>query len=599
MRTGKLNSDKLLFWLVLFVVSLNMVLPGETWFQTKALSQLLVFAGFGALLVLRARDGDASPGILGRTASLFSLFLIVFLPSMLFSACAGRSLETLVLWLTYFCLFILVRRLPLEPRRMELAITVIGLVTAALLLYGLYQYFTGFGGLAGVVAADPTLSEGQRADMLSRLASRRVFSTFPLPTTFAELIVIILPLLLHRARAAHGSGRRPALAGWGTALLLALLVLPLTGSYGALPVLAALGFIALLAGAPRWSPRRRAVTAGVALLCVTFAFVVVLQVRGFTPWAADQSHNPVSQRLFNWRSAASIWNEHPLTGAGPGNFGLAYARHRLPGANETMVAHNTWLHAAAEGGVLPGLSLAVLGLLLGWRTVRRLLSGPAGGSGAQRAFCYAVLALLLYSCFEITVEFPGIGYPGVFLIALASRSLFPRPASAPASPAGGTDAAPAVSLEAPGAAVLALILSAAFLFSGTWYCGQEHHVRALALAAEGPSVKEEALQAARAASRWNPLNPEPHALRGALLLSAGAEQRAPETLREAGAAFQSASALDPDRAFFHERSSVVHEGLGQGLAAFLEADKAWRLYPLQPRYQNRRAELLRRAGGGS
>jgi O-antigen ligase len=596
MRAAKLNSDKLLFWLVLFVVSLNMVLPGETWFQTKALSQLLVFAGFGALLVLGARDGLVPHGTLGRTAALLSLFLLLFVPSMLFSSCTGRSLETLALWLAYFCLFVLVRRLSLEPQRAEQAVTVVCLVTVVLLVYGLYQYFTGFGGLAGVVAADPALSEGQRADMLSRLASRRIFSTLPLPTTFAELIVIALPLLLHRARTAYGAGRQPALAGWGAAVLLALLVLPLTGSYGALPVLAALGFIALLAGAPRWSPRRRAVTAATALLCLIIVFVVVLQVRGFTPWDVDQSHNPVSQRLLNWRSAVSIWNEHPLSGAGPGNFGVAYARHRLPGANETVVAHNSWLHLAAEGGVLPGLSLAFLGLLLGWRTVRRLLSGRAGERGTERALCYTGLALLLYACFEITVEFPGIGYPGVFLIALGSRSLFPPPATVPAPPAGGDGAAPALSLEAPGGVVLALILTAAFLFTGSWYRGREHLSRALAQAAEGPPARELALRSAGAASRWNLLDPEPHALRGALLLSAGTD---PETLGEAGAAFRTASALDPDRAFFHERISVVHQGLGQGLAAFLEADRAWRLYPLQPRYRNRRAELLQRAGGGS
>lgn len=599
MRTGKVNSDELLFFLVLFVVSLNLVLPGETWFQTRALSQLLVFAGFSALLVLRAHDGETTPGILGRTAALFSLFLLIFLPSMLFSSCSGRSLETLALWLAYFGLFLLVRHLDPEPRRVEQAITVICLVTVLLLLYGLFQYFTGFGGLAGEVAADATLTEGQRADMLSRLASRRIFSTFPLPTTFAELVVIVLPLLLHRLRATYRTGRRFALAGWGAAVLLALIVLPLTGSYGVLPVLAVLGFVALLAGAARWSPGRRAAAAGAVVLCAAIAFLVVLQVRGFTPWAADQAHNPVSQRLFNWRSAVSIWHEHPLAGAGPGNFGVAYAHHRLPGANETVVAHNSFLHGAAEGGILPGAALIILALLLGWRAVRRLLSGPARGDGADRALCYTVLALLLYACFEITVEFPGIGYPGIFLIALASRSLFLPLVPAPASPAGETGAAAAVSLEVPGAVVLAVILAAGFFWSCCWYRGQEHLARAMSQAAKGPAAEVEVRRAAAAASLWNPYDPEPHAVRGALLLTAGIDRRDPEAIREAGAAFRSAAALDPERAFFHDRISVVDERLGVGLAAFLESDKAWRLYPLEPRYRNRRAILLQRVGGGS
>ncbi len=410
-----------------------------------------------------------------------------------------------------------------------------------------------------------------------------------------------LPLLLHRLRAALRSGRRLGLAGWSAAVLLAVLVLPLTGSYGVLPVLAVLGFIALLSGAARWSPRRRAVVAAAALLGVSIAFLVLLQVRGFTPWAADQAHNPVSQRLFNWRSAASIWHEHQLAGAGPGNFGVAYARHRLPGANETVVAHNTFLHVAAEGGILPGAALLLLALLLGWRALRRLVAAPAGGEGdgAQRALCYTVLALLLYACFEITVEFPGIGYPGIFLLSLASLRLFPPRGPLPVPPAREGAAAVPVSLQPAGAALLALVLLAGFLWTCTWYRGQEQLARAMTLAAQGPAVREEALRAADEASNWDPLNPEPRAVAGALLLLAGSEEHDPGLLINAGAAFRSAVALDLQRAFFHERLSVAHQGLGEGLAALVEADKAFRLYPLQPRYRDWRVEMLRRMGGGS
>ncbi len=601
MRTGRVNSDDLLFYLVLFVVVLNLVLPGETWFQTRALSQLLAFAGLGALLVARSRLELPDHPPTGRIAAIFAVFLLCFLPSMLFSSCPGRSLETLALWLAYLSLFVLVRHLRPAPRLVERAITLICLTMVLLLLYALYQYITGFGGLALEVAADTTLTEGQRAEMLSRLASRRVFSTFPLPTTFAELVVITLPLLLHRARAARHNRSRRGMAGWGAALLLAAVVLPLTGSFGILPVLAVLGFIALLAGAPGWSTRRRVAVAGAALICVALAFVVVLQVRGFTPWAADQAHNPVSQRLFNWRSAVSIWHDHQLAGAGPGNFAVAYAGHRLPGANETVVAHNTYLHTAAEGGILPVTALVLLALLLGGGAVRRLLAGPAPGGDeeATRALSYASLALLLYACFEITVEFPGIGYPGIFLIALTSLRLFPPGTAAPEPAGGERSGRTPVSLEPAGAVVLALVLLAGFLWTGCWYRGQQHLARAMDLAAQGPAAREDALQAAEDASLWSPLDPEPHAVAGALLLAAGSETHDPGLIRHAGAAYGAATALDPRRAFFHERLSLVHHGLGEGLAALVEADKAFRCYPLQPRYRDRRAEMLRRVGGGS
>ncbi len=105
--------------------------------------------------------------------------------------------------------------------------------------------------------------------------------------------------------------------------------------------------------------------------------------------------------------------------------------------------------------------------------------------------------------------------------------------------------------------------------------------------------------AAATAARWNPLDPEPWAVRGALLLATGREQQDRELLRQAGEAFSLAISLDPQRAFFHDRLSVIHMGLEQRLPAFFEADRAWRLYPLAPRYQDRRQALLQIVGGGS
>jgi len=567
MRTGTVNRDNLLFFLVCLVVSVTLLLPGETWFQSRALCQLLIFTGIGAALL---RPGGAATGRPG----LFALFLLCCLPSLLFTQCAGRSVETLVLWFSYFCLFLLVRGLDLDGRRVDQAITLVCLVTTLLLLYALYQYLTDFGGLAGEVAADAGLSEGRRADLLSRLASRRVFSTFPLPTTFAQLIVIILPLMIYRCRSARGAQRQI----WLLPLLLAVLVLPLTGSFGSLPVLIVLGLAVFLPRAGRWSPARRATAAGAILLTAAIAFTLVLQVRGFTPWDPAQAHNPVSQRLFNWRSAVSIWQSHPLAGVGPGNFGVAYTRHRLPGANETVVAHNSYLHLLAEGGLLPGGLLIFLVLLLGRRLLRQLLAGE--GDGRERALSYAVLALLLYGCFEITVEFPGIGFPGIFLVALASRSLFPP---------GECERPP---LRAPGAVFIAILLAAGFAWTGFWYGGRMQLEEAVSLAAEGPDARQASLTAAAAASSWNPLDPEPWVVRGAMLLATGQPQ-------QAGAAYGQAVALDPQRAFLHHRLSVVQERLGNRLLAFLAADRAHRIYPLEPRYHAQRQRLLQAAGGGS
>jgi len=96
----------------------------------------------------------------------------------------------------------------------------------------------------------------------------------------------------------------------------------------------------------------------------------------------------VETRLDAWRAAAELAADRPLTGVGPGNFGLYYFERtgRPPGTFGLRVVHDAYLDVAAELGVT-GLVLFVgfLGVVFFRASVaRRERRGPPGLAAAVR-----------------------------------------------------------------------------------------------------------------------------------------------------------------------------------------------------------------------
>ncbi|HXG26230.1 MAG TPA: O-antigen ligase family protein, partial [Candidatus Binatia bacterium] len=91
-------------------------------------------------------------------------------------------------------------------------------------------------------------------------------------------------------------------------------------------------------------------------------------------------------RLDLWRSALKIFAEHPLVGAGPGTWVQLKVAANPPGVPNLILphAHDMYVQAAAEVGVVGLLALAVLAFALarrlwaGWRSPDRALSFESG-----------------------------------------------------------------------------------------------------------------------------------------------------------------------------------------------------------------------------
>lgn len=219
----------------------------------------------------------------------------------------------------------------------------------------------------------------------------------------------------------------------GTRLLGALAVVLFLVHVAAAPVLA--GSHTLLAGlllaAWRGAERGRGALLALALaaLLAPFAGMAVREAREGAapaiegaPAERSRSLGGLAVRARVWRAALGLVGEHPLLGAGPGQFQAAFPPHRDPREielsrhgtcseldTEVEHAHNDWLQGFCELGLVGGALLA-LGLALGARDAFAALAEQ------ERApLALAALALLV----NAFVHAPLSGNPAAGPLAMA------------------------------------------------------------------------------------------------------------------------------------------------------------------------------------
>lgn len=140
-----------------------------------------------------------------------------------------------------------------------------------------------------------------------------------------------------------------------------------------------------------------AVIAGVAVFVVGAAEDQLREGLNQKQFVAAEN---VSSRLDAWRAASELAADRPLTGVGPGNFGLHYFEQtgRPPGTFGLRVVHDAYLDVAAELGIVGlGLFLAYLGITFA-RAGAAIGSRPHGLAAAVRAaMVVAIVAAITLS----------------------------------------------------------------------------------------------------------------------------------------------------------------------------------------------------------
>lgn len=319
----------------------------------------LAIAAAGALWGAARSRSLPRTSLDGPVLALLGLTLV----SALVSDAPGTSLRRFAgSWVTLALYLAAGWLTPPERLGRFLALT---LPTAAVFaLYGIIQHYTGWN-LFGSGALHSLELDGRTIFL-----PRGGFSHYQ---TYANVFFLLFCLAV--ALAAGSAGRGRALRGAAAGLLGAAVVFSFTrGIWVAL--LAALGVFAAV-----FARRALAAAALAGAVAVLAALLVPSNLRSRALTMADPSVNV--ERLLLWETTWNMVRDRPLLGFGVGNYRRAqeqYLRDEVPIAMTRTHAHNIWLQAAVERGVLGMLALAwlavrVLGEALG--SLRRL--APRGG----------------------------------------------------------------------------------------------------------------------------------------------------------------------------------------------------------------------------
>jgi len=233
---------------------------------------------------------------------------------------------------------------------------------------------------------------------------QRISGAFGHPNQYAGVLAVLIPLAAAMA-AGRGLPTRVR-AGAAAALALALPALAFAYTRGAI--------IGLLAGGLLWLAvlRPRAAVASVLVAVVVAGLFAPAALR---ERFETESGGDVTLRADIWSSALDIYADHPLLGAGVGNFGEAYgslpssdtsSQRRLLHTDQVLVpphAQNLYLNLLAEQGTLGLFGFGALALLAlgtaarGSRSRDPVTRTIALGVGA------GLLTLAVHNLLEVTI----------------------------------------------------------------------------------------------------------------------------------------------------------------------------------------------------
>lgn len=214
---------------------------------------------------------------------------------------------------------------------------------------------------------------------------------------------------------------------------LSLAGLWLTGSRGAM-IATVLGLVVAAVASRDAGWRRIATTGAGVLVGATVVVALLLQLGGLRTSIGDQpgaaaagEAEPVTPRLVRIEPNAahnlrtrfahmdaglSLFSQHPVTGAGMGAYGQLGNRLASPGANLTLSAHNEFVEALAEGGLLFGLTFLMSGAAAGFVAVRRAWEverlEAARVSGLAAGAAGVAVLLLVHTAVDIDWRYPVI-----------------------------------------------------------------------------------------------------------------------------------------------------------------------------------------------
>lgn len=280
----------------------------------------------------------------------------------------------------------------------------LGAVAAATLWCCITGVRQRFGGLeeTQIMIEQQAAAQGQALDseLHDKLRQTRVYGRFQIANLYAAHLVLVAPLMLlvlwrvgGRFEPARVS--RALLVGLGALAFLGAVYW--SGSRGAVLGLAAglgLGTLSL--------PALRRWRIPIVLLSVVLGLGLMFAVGG------NRNLLSAKARVEYYRSAWTMFREHPLRGAGLGEFYPEHLRLRPLGAEPTRMPHNFPLGLLGQAGILAGLAALACLLIPAWLALkpdddRR----PWHERVEQLAVIVGVGAWSVHALVDLNVQVPG------------------------------------------------------------------------------------------------------------------------------------------------------------------------------------------------
>ena len=350
-KLEKIFSDQGILWALSFFLicaPISMAISNISFY-------LLTFIVLGNLLITR-------PPLRKNNISLVQIavliFIIVQILSVLTSSYSQNPLKELretlhpIFFLVLSYKFYNSKSLILQFNK---RIWLIGIAISIILVYVIFQHFTGIDWAHGISAF---LHEGR---MVAK--QYRISGFFSHPLTFAYVYLLILPITAYSFLSSSMPGFKRAL--YVLPILFCALCIYLTFSRMALMVLIAeLALILFLA-----QKRTTVVLSGILVILSVALYLFhppfKARIKQMNPLTAQKAE---FERVIFWKAHYNIFKDHPLLGVGANCSQHVYDEYyaKIPNkiSNRQYNAHNIYLQFMADSGIL-GL-ISFLFIIVAW-----------------------------------------------------------------------------------------------------------------------------------------------------------------------------------------------------------------------------------------
>jgi tetratricopeptide (TPR) repeat protein len=424
----------LIFCIILYFTFIGGSFYSDFNFYLRIFNQLVVTALLGGWLIGKLRRSEPWP----RTALDWPI--LAWLAAHLIAALLGLSprfsLEKLWMPFTHTLAFYWLVDLRRKGHTDNIA-RGLYMSAAVVCLVGLGEFTAWYAGLPllpGFVQGWPAIGGLQQP---FPPAMYRLNFTLNGATPLSAYLALLIPPALAIWLTARRRDDRQSIAAW---LVLALIVEGLSFSRGGvIALLVSLPLTGLgwwLAGHPRedWAKVvqlvRRPATIGAAVIAL------VLVATTGTAWLANTFANRAGSTEFRftlWQVALATWQEHPLTGAGPYNFGRSLLERNDPALPRVQIttAHDLYLNTAAELGLVGLAAGAWLLLAAGRAWLARWRKASDTDERVRLAAASAALIGLAVQCladtFSATPNMVPILAVAAFVLTEAAAEADPQP----------------------------------------------------------------------------------------------------------------------------------------------------------------------------